>query len=535
MKQSYKTKLLALFATSILLIGNARAQNTGSVETTGGIAGLSALSMAAGDTTTSVSETLYIGAGSYRIDGTWNIYSKNVWISPQAVITGTGTLKFFNPAVAGGISSPTSVDGNNIAGFIDVNIELNNASNLNLADLTGPDPAWNDSTGKANFPVGKGFDFAVANGNVVLGNYDMVTAAAATFSNYQPDRFVITNGSGHLVHNNYTGAFTYPVGIAQGDYTPASVNNTLANTVHVLVQDYAASASAEAGTDGINRTWNIYADNAAANSLINLQHNSATNNSSYNDGISFVTQYGATAPNTTGQTNLSQSNWQSNIPGPGTGSGTLTTNGTIPNASERSLTYTALATMASAPEAHYTKSSNQITPLPLDLIDFGGKGNNCSAHLEWRTGNELNMSHFELQKSTGGGIFRQLATINVRGNNSIYTYEDLDASSARQYYRLGMVSLDGKITFSKVLALDIGCDTRTISVYPNPSNSKITVTGINAGNTLYVLDMTGKVISTTIAVNPVQQIDLAALPDGLYLLRIVSGTGQATMVKIVKQ
>jgi hypothetical protein len=536
MKQSYKIRFLSLLVTSLLMTGVVMAQGTGSVETTGGTASSSVVSMAASDTTTSVSESLYIGPGNYQIDGTWNIYSKNVWISPEATITGTGTIKLFNPSAAGGASSPTLIDGNNNAAFINVNIELHNASNLILTDISGPGTPWVDSTGTANLAIGKDFNFAVANGNVVLGNYDMITATVATLSNYQPDRFVITNGTGHLVHSNYTGTFTYPVGIAQGDYTPASVNNTVANTIHVMVQDYTTSASAESGTDGINRTWNIYADNATANSLLDLQHNMATNNASYNDAISFVTRYSATAPNTTGQTSLSQSNWQSNNPAAGTGSGTLTTGSAIGTASERSLSYTTLATAASAPEAYFTKSSNEITPLPLELTDFSGKVVNCSALLSWTTAEESGMSHFDLQKSMEGISFSPLARIAVKGSNSNYSYTDLNSGATKRYYRLRIVSLDGKESYSNILSLDVDCaHPQEVTVYPNPLNNRITVTGINPGNKLSITDVTGRVVSATVANNTIQYIDMSAFSNGLYLLHVASDNSPVTTVKLVKQ
>ena len=536
MKQRSKIKCLCLLAVLTLKVGVAAAQGTGSAEVTGGTVGFSVVSMAASDTTTSVAESLYIGPGNYQIDGTWNIYSKNVWISPDATIAGTGTIKFYNPSAAGGTSGPTLIDGNNSAASIDVNIELYNASNLILTDLAGPGAPWTDATGLANITIGKGFSFAVANGNVVLGNYDMVTAAAATLSNYQPDRFVITNGTGHLVHSNYTGAFTYPVGIAQGDYTPASVNNTVANTIHVMVQNYIASVSTESGADGVNRTWNIYADNAAANSLVNLQHNMATNNTSYNDAASFVTQYSATAPNTTGQTNLSQSNWQSNNQGTGTGTGTLTTGATIVTASERSLSYSALATAAAAPEAYYTKSSNPITPLPLDLTSFSGKALACTAILSWSTAEESGMSHFDLQKSIDGNSFERITSMAVRGSNSQYTYTDRDIAATEQYYRLRIVSLDGKETYSKVLFLNMDCHrTQDITVYPNPFNNTITVHGVNTGSRIWIMDITGRRVVTMIADNTMQHIDLSPYPDGVYLLGNQDNSMPVRTIKIVKQ
>lgn len=534
MKQ-YKLRSLYLVIALLLTANVAVAQSPGSAETTGGTIGASALGMMAGDTTTSVAESLYIGAGDYQIDGTWNIYSRNIWISPDATITGTGVLKFFNPSAAGGAASPTLIDGNNNAAFVGVNMELNNAGNMILTDLPGPGGSWTDAVGQANLTVGKGFSFAVAGGHAVLGNYDMVTATGAALNNYQPDRFVVTNGTGHLVHNNYTGAFTYPVGIAPGDYTPASVNNTLANTIHVMVQDYATSAAAAFAPDGIDRTWNIYADNATANALLDLQHNTATNNAGYSDPASFVTQYSATTPNTTGQTNLSQNKWQSNNPGPGTGSGTLTTGTTIATASERSLSYTTLATTATAPEAYYTKSSNQVVPLPLRLTDFSGKAVHCSAVLSWTTAGESGMNYFDLQKSTDGRSFKQLARIVAQGSHSRYAYTDEETVAANRYYRLRIVSGDGTEAYSNMVFLHVSCaDLQELTIFPNPATSKITVSGMKAGHELYITDLSGRIMTTIMADNVLQEIDMTSYARGVYLLRIVQHGIPVKTVRLVK-
>jgi len=85
-----KYLLLLTFTCGLLSIANnVRAQAPGSSEATGGTAGTSAMALEASDVTASVAETLYIGPGDYTINGTWEIYSKNVWISPAATFTGT--------------------------------------------------------------------------------------------------------------------------------------------------------------------------------------------------------------------------------------------------------------------------------------------------------------------------------------------------------------------------------------------------------------------------------------------------------------
>ena len=62
--------------------------------------------------------------------------------------------------------------------------------------------------------VGSDFNFAVDNGDAVIGAYDMTLRNTATLSNYRELRHVVTAGAGHLVKQNYTGSFIFPVGMA---------------------------------------------------------------------------------------------------------------------------------------------------------------------------------------------------------------------------------------------------------------------------------------------------------------------------------
>lgn len=360
------------------------AQAPGSVETYNG------LGIASGGTTTSVSESLYIGPGTYQIDGTWEVYSKNVWVSPDAVISGTGSIRFFNPATAGGAASATLMDGNNNSAFIGANMVLNNASGMILTDFPKPADAttWNDNTGNANLTTGKDFNFAVANANVFLGNYDMITATAATLSGYKPDRFAITAGTGHLVHNNYTGAFTFPVGIAAGDYTPAVINNIAPNSIHVMVQDTATSTAVETGLVSMGRTWNIYAATAttAGGSTVQLQHNTATDQTKFKEAAHYVTRWGSTTPNNTGDSAGGANAWQVNTPAPANlnPSNIQDPVAVIANTSMRQRIYgnsagNAFATSATTTTAFFTKANEipDLTPtLDIDNLSFAAAGTN---------------------------------------------------------------------------------------------------------------------------------------------------------------
>jgi hypothetical protein len=525
--------VLAFLATTI----HAPAQGPGSVETIGGTAGTVVYGTATGNTTSSASETLYMGPGIYQIDGTWEIYSKNVWVSPDAVIAGSGIVRFFNPSVAGGAASPTLIDGNNNAAFLNVNLSLQNAGNMVLTDIAGPGAPWNDAAGNANLTTGLDFAFAVANGDVLLGDYDMIIATNATLSGYQPSQFVVTNGSGHLVHNSYTGAFTYPVGITEGDYTPAAINNAIINAIHVSVQDYATSASDEIiGSDGngVQRTWNIYADNATGNSTVNLQHNSTTNQNNFVDASHFVTQWSNTTPNTTGDLATSQNAWQSNTSGGGA-TGNLSSTGTVTGSSMRSRDYTSFATSASDAMAYFSKSSNQLMPLPVTLISFAIRAETCSNIIvNWKVSDAVNFSRFELEKSADGTSFQAIGVISFDPATSEYSYPDNIQATGNYFYRLKMIDNDGRYKYSSIAMVRSNCADKTIVLFPNPARGIVTISGLQKGELIQLYGTNGQLLISKKAMNYQEQLDLSKYPAGTYNMIIRNEKEKLMTTKVIR-
>ncbi|WP_025765398.1 hypothetical protein, partial [Dyadobacter tibetensis] len=231
------------------------------------------VSIAPGGTHADAAETLYIGPGTYQIDGTWEIYAKNIVIDPNAIIQGTGSIQIYNPSVAGGAASITNVDGNNQSSSIGVAVVLNNASGMQITEL--PFPAdltaagFSNNTADNTLYLGTDLNLAVDGADVTLDatvKGDLRFDSDATISNYSANRMVITNNStvSHMVKDAFSsGSFFFPVGIADGDYTPTSL--TGGGPYHVSVTDYAASvASVLTPEEGMDRTWHIYGATATS-------------------------------------------------------------------------------------------------------------------------------------------------------------------------------------------------------------------------------------------------------------------------------
>jgi pectate lyase len=180
--------------------------------------------------------------------------------------------------------------------------------------------------------------------------------------------------------------------------------------------------------------------------------------------------------------------------------------------------------------------------IPLGLVDFSVKKVNNEAVLTWKTVNEQEVSHFDVERSNDGKAFYSVG--KVKPNNtlaqSIYNLTDKGPLSIIQYYRLKMVDLDGKVTFSKILSLsnsDKGVN--KLSVYPSIVSDNLTVeTTLNEAATLKIVDVLGKVVlSKTIAASNSISTDvlpISVLPIGFYTVVIENKEIRLTE-KFIKQ
>lgn len=552
--------LRKIFLFSTFLFGcqnTVMAQAPGSVSSYG--SGSATKSVAAGATFADVSETVYIGPGTHTIEGVWEIYARQVVIDPSAIISGGGRIDYFDASAGGGAAAITLVDGNAASTSLDVDLQLLNAGGMQLSELAFPAAhlaaGWTNNTTSSTLYVGRNLSLAVDGADIMLGNGvpgDLVFDNDATIQNYRPARMVITNNSilSHVVKENYTGSFVFPVGIADGDYTPAQISNISPNTVRVSVQDYASSLSAEATADpgpggipadGIQRTWHIYGDAAGSGSTLNLQHNSATNQSGFTDASHFVTQWGSTVPNTTGDNSIpfSSSAWQSNTPGPGTGGILADPSVLLAGSSMRSRNYPALASSSAAPESYFTKSADPIHPLPLYFFSNTITPGDCTASLDWTINPEVRPVSFSIMHSTRGTAYKHIATVDAAGT-SRYHYTHSNSAEGNNYYFIEMNLPDGVKVRTATLKTTTHCPDASITVYPNPSNGAIYVNSLQEGNTILALyGSDGKLAlqkSVKLSQKSSYPIDVSGLPGGQYLIRIWHlESGSETSFQVVRE
>ena len=92
--------------------------------------------------------------------------------------------------------------------------------------------------------------------------------------------------------------------------------------------------------------------------------------------------------------------------------------------------------------------------LPLKLIEFSAKPSNDIVVFKWSTTAEVNVNHFELEKSINGIVFTIINKQTAKGiisNTDDYKAEDFKPAAGINYYRLKFVCNDGKFSYSKII------------------------------------------------------------------------------------
>mgnify|MGYP000879401029 CR=1 FL=1 len=177
--------------------------------------------------------------------------------------------------------------------------------------------------------------------------------------------------------------------------------------------------------------------------------------------------------------------------------------------------------------------------LPVTLINFGASYRNGVTTLNWETENEINFSHYVVErKSNEGAGYLEIASKTAQGNvsRSEYQYTDniLTLTEDAIYYRLKMVDIDGHYKYSNVLM--VRKEKKTISgitINPNPVISADAATvrfeaTASSIVTLRIVDMAGRQIlqqqnRVNQGTNSIQVNNLGKLQPGIYIIQMSNG------------
>lgn len=192
----------------------------------------------------------------------------------------------------------------------------------------------------------------------------------------------------------------------------------------------------------------------------------------------------------------------------------------------------------------------KIIPLPVKLTAFNATLNKdqSKVNLTWSTAQEMNVSHFVVEKSIDATNYTDAGIVFANGNTTeTMNYSLTDNITNLQatviYYRLRSVDIDGKNELSNIRVIRIGKATEnsvSILTYPNPvtSDLRITVPVIwqNKRAVYEIFNANGQVARRVETGNSSQteNINISSLAPGFYIVK-VSCNGETAQQRIVKQ
>lgn len=179
-------------------------------------------------------------------------------------------------------------------------------------------------------------------------------------------------------------------------------------------------------------------------------------------------------------------------------------------------------------------------PLPVELVAFAGRATTHGTELTWKTASELNNSHFVVERTLHAtdGVFQEIGRVAGSGTSTTgRQYSFLDAEAATQgaavvYYRLRQVDVDGKESFSPVVAVAYKGEqlAASLQLAPNPTigseQVRVQIGAPGTGQQLLVYDVQGRLISQMAVEGTTTTLPTASLRQGLYQVVLATSSGQ---------
>lgn len=436
--------------------------------------------------------------------GTCNNLTKGGFLSRLVVASG-GTLKILgNLTYNGGIfSGDVSMVGSSLQYILGISpLTLNN---LNVTNPQGVQMDGNNMklSGTLNLQ-----------GNFYTNGRTLEVASISTSNNafvVTGDNLGASSSSGGLVLNvNAGAAVSFPVGPSASNYSPVKISNTAGPAEKFTVRVTNTGIS----PDAVNSTWSIEEATPGGNTAtITLEWSQGAEGGSFNRAACSL--YGLSG-------------------------GSIVYTGYNPQVGAASSVGTGVwaQTLTGVTSFGEWAVNNNTGVLPITLLRFLVERTEAQqALITWTLDVYSNPAFFEVEKSRDGINFVAVRKLFAQEYQTYAVEIPLD--QWLNYYRLKMVDTEGKVTYSKIQALN-GIELDQVQVFPNPCSltQGLSITVAKAGSyRINWQDQNGRSIFSQEqrlekGVNRVLT-PLAHLPPGFYFFSANHPNGQRSVFKLV--
>jgi hypothetical protein len=177
--------------------------------------------------------------------------------------------------------------------------------------------------------------------------------------------------------------------------------------------------------------------------------------------------------------------------------------------------------------------------LPLQFLAFDAYKERRQVVLKWKTAEEVNTSHFEVERSLNGVDFINIGRVAAQNRPGTHEYSFVDRQPGKglNLYRLKQVDIDNHSEFSRIARILFEPAVNMI-VYPNPAKDKVSIVLSDASSKWMsaVYDVQGRLVKQELlnASGNTLQVDVSALAPGVYSLTLNNGM-ETLHARFVKQ
>jgi hypothetical protein len=163
--------------------------------------------------------------------------------------------------------------------------------------------------------------------------------------------------------------------------------------------------------------------------------------------------------------------------------------------------------------------------LPVTLSDFNAVlNNNNTVLLSWSASDAMDISGFEVERSTDGTSFSTIGTVQANAAETGYSLTDAHPATGVNYYRVVTRNTDGTSSYSAIKTVTLSSITG-ITVYPVPATTTVNVSLGNAGAGISVrlVSLTGQILQSSVTNGGSQVIsmNISNYPAGAYFVQVI--------------
>lgn len=211
-------------------------------------------------------------------------------------------------------------------------------------------------------------------------------------------------------------------------------------------------------------------------------------------------------------------------------------------------TITSVSTISSFSPNGFTLATDlpfASNPLPIKLVTFdASKLTNTKSSINWELAACCSAAaRFEIQRAGTDKSFVTIGTVGGSETNKLYNYIDNGLKNGINYYRLKMIDEDGKITYSRTVAIMNGVNGLMLtSLIPTMVTNSTTLTIASSKQQkldLIITDIQGRVVQkqnhTIAAGNTNIQVSTDRFAAGVYQIVAVTAEGKTNLIRFIKQ